>query len=52
MWCASEGYMAKGKNVFFRDLLAAYPGQLEGSRTRLDGRQVQVLRGARLGSEI
>jgi putative DNA primase/helicase len=52
MWCASEGYMAKGKNVFFRDLLAAYPGQLEGSRTRVDGRQVQVLRGARLNSEI
>jgi len=52
LWCASEGYMAKGKNVFFRDLLAAYPGQLEGSRTRIDGRQVQVLRGARLSSEI
>lgn len=52
MWCASEGYMAKGKNVFFRDLLAAYPGQLDTGRHRVDGRQVQMLTGARLGSEI
>lgn len=52
LWCASEGYMAKGKNVFFRDLLAAYRGKLDAGRHRVDGRQVQMLRGARLGSEI
>ena len=52
LWCAAEGYMAKGKNVFFRDLLAAYRGRLEATRHRVDGRQVQMLRGARLGSEI
>lgn len=52
LWCAAEGYMAKGKNVFFRDLLAAYRGKLDAGRHRVDGRQVQMLRGARLGSEI
>jgi putative DNA primase/helicase len=51
MWCTSEGFMPKGKSVFFRDLLAAYPGQLEVGRHRVDGRQVQMLRGARVGSE-
>jgi len=48
MWCVSEGFMPKGKSVFFRDLLAAYPGQLDTGRHRVDGRQVQMLRGARL----
>jgi putative DNA primase/helicase len=48
MWCTSEGFMPKGKSVFFRDLQAAYPGQLEVGRHRVDGRQVQMLRGARL----
>ena len=52
MWCASEGYMAKGKNVFFRDLLAAYPGQLDVGRHRVDGKQVQMLRGARISTEV
>lgn len=52
LWSASEGYMAKGKNVFFRDLLAAYPGQLDVGRHRIGGKQVQMLRGARLSSEI
>ena len=51
MWCTSEGFMPKGKSVFFRDLLAAYPGQLEVGRHRVDGKQVQMLRGARVGSE-
>lgn len=54
LWCASEGFMAKGKSVFFRDLLAAYPGLLETGRHRVDGKQRQMLRGARMrsGSEI
>jgi putative DNA primase/helicase len=52
MWCASEGYMVKGKNIFFRDLLAAYRGELDTGRSRIDGKQVQMLKGARLGSEI
>jgi putative DNA primase/helicase len=51
MWSASEGYMPKGKNVFFRELLAAFPG-LAGARHRVAGKQVQMLTGARLGSEI
>jgi len=51
LWCAAEGYMAKGKNVFFRDLLAAYPGQLEVGKNRVDGKLVPMLRGARIGSE-
>lgn len=51
-WCVAEGYRAKGKNIFFRDLVAAYPGQLEVGRVRVDGERVQVLHGARLGSEF
>lgn len=51
LWSASEGYMPKGKNVFFRELLAAFPG-LAGARHRVGGKQVQMLTGARLGSEI
>ncbi len=52
MWCASEGFMPKGKSVFFRDLLAAYRGELEVGKNRVDGKLVPMLRGARLGSEI
>jgi putative DNA primase/helicase len=52
LWCASEGFLTKGKSVFFRDLLAAFPGQLDTGRHRVDGRQVQMLLGARLHSEI
>jgi putative DNA primase/helicase len=52
LWCAAEGYMAKGKNVFFRDLLAAYPGQLDVGKNRVNGKLVPMLRGARLNSEI
>ena len=52
LWCASEGYMAKGKNVFFRDIVAAYPGQLEVGKNRVNGKHVPMLRGARLSSEI
>lgn len=52
MWCAVEGFNAQGKSVFFRNLLAAYRGELDTGRFRMDGRQVQVLRGARLRSEI
>ena len=52
MWCASEGFMPKGKSVFFRDLLAAYPGQLDVGKNRVGGKLVPMLRGARLTSEI
>lgn len=52
LWCASEGYIAKGKNVFFRDLLAAYPGQLDVGKNRVGGKLVPMLRGARLTSEV
>lgn len=52
MWCASEGFMPKGKSVFFRDLVAAYPGQLDVGKNRVNGRHVPMLRGARLTSEI
>lgn len=52
LWTTTAGYGVKGKNVFFRELLAAYRGELETSRNRVDGKQVQMLRGARLGSEI
>lgn len=52
MWCEAEGYMAKGKNVFFRDLMAAYPGQLDVGKNRVNGRPVPVLRGARIASEF
>lgn len=51
LWSASEGYMPKGKNVFFRELLAAFPG-LASARHRVAGKQVQMLTGARLSSEI
>lgn len=51
MWCTSEGFMPKGKSVFFRDLVAAYPGQLEVGKNRVDGKLVPMLRGARIGSE-
>jgi hypothetical protein len=37
--------------VFFRDLVAAYPGQLEVGKNRVDGKLVPMLRGARIGSE-
>lgn len=50
MWCASEGFMPKGKSVFFRDLVAAYRGELEVGKNRVDGKLVPMLRGARLGS--
>lgn len=52
MWTTDAGYGVKGKNVFFRELLAAYRGQLDTGRVRVDGRQVQMLKGARLRSEI
>jgi putative DNA primase/helicase len=51
LWSASEGYMVKGKNVFFRDLLAAHRGELDTGRSRVAGKQVQMLKGARLKSE-
>lgn len=50
LWCASEGFMVKGKSVFFRDLLAAYRGELEAGKNRVAGKLVPMLRGARLGS--
>lgn len=52
LWCASEGFMLKGKSVFFRDLLAAYSGQLDVGKNRVAGKLVPMLRGARLSSEI
>jgi putative DNA primase/helicase len=52
IWTTDAGYGVKGKSVFFRELLAAYRGQLDTGRHRVDGRQVQMLKGARLRSEI
>ncbi len=51
-WTTDAGYGMKGKNVFFRELLAAYRGELETGRVRVDGKQVQMLKGARLKTEI
>jgi len=47
-WCADSGFMPKGKNVFFRDLVAAYPGDLSLGRNTVDGKQQTTLRGAQL----
>lgn len=52
LWSTDAGYHEKGKNVFFRDLLSAYRGELDTARHRVDGKQVQVLKGARLTSEF
>lgn len=52
LWCASEGFMSKGKSVFFRELVAAYPGQLDVGKNRVGGKLVPMLRGARLTSEV
>lgn len=51
LWCADAGYHPKGKNVFFRDLLSAYPGKLETGKNTVDGRQRPTVRGVSIGSE-